>query len=258
VANFTIGLDLGQSRDYSALVITERVQVLVITPPHYESFSEQDDWEPGPIPDDAYRVEGRVVFDEYHVRHIQRWQLGTPYPAVVDDVSRLMLEPVFRRRAHLVIDSTGVGGAVADMFTQAFKAGRLGDLWPQRVTLTAGFSNDGQRHGHYSSASTAHKGDLVARVVSLFERGRVVMPPGLPQSDALEKELRAFKLKQSARTGALSFEAEREADHDDLVIALALSVWVRHRRDEPRYLLTGGEAEPREKPWSIATNPPSM
>lgn len=37
-------------------------------------------------------------------------------------------------------------------------------------------------------------------------------------------------------TGNLSFEAGRAADHDDLVIALALAVWVQHAQGEPRHL----------------------
>lgn len=43
-------------------------------------------------------------------------------------------------------------------------------------------------------------------------------------------------LKQSTATGNLSFEAEREADHDDLVIALALAVWFPHPWGEPRVI----------------------
>ena len=40
--------------------------------------------------------------------------------------------------------------------------------------------------------------------------------------------------EQSARTGNLSFEAEHESDHDDLVIALALAVWWPHSKGVPR------------------------
>lgn len=238
--NFTIGLDLGQARDYSALIVTERVQVVC-----------------GELsPDDAYWYQGRRVFDEHHVRHIQRWELGTPYPVVVDNVAELLQTPDFRRRAHLVLDATGVGGAVADMFVEAYKAGRLSRYWPQRITLTAGFSSagPGRARGHQANL-TAHKGDVVARLLSLFERGRLMLPPGLPLADALEKELRAFKLKQGPRTGNLTFEAERESDHDDLVIALALSVWSRHGYDEPRWVELGSDDEPREKDGNVATNP---
>ncbi len=235
MANFTVGLDLGQARDYSALVVTERVQVVCPVPAEWESFEEPT------LPDDAYTCEGRDVHDEFHVRHVQRWSLGTPYPVIVDQVAELMQTPDFDGVAQLVLDATGVGAAVADMFTEAYKAGRLGELWPKRITLTGGFSSDlARRRG----SRTAHKGDVVARLLSLFERRRLVMPPGLPQADALERELRAFTLKQS-KAGRLTFEAKKESDHDDLVIALALSVWIVHRRGEPRYVTPNGEL--REK-----------
>jgi len=40
-------------------------------------------------------------------------------------------------------------------------------------------------------------------------------------------------------------EAKRESAHDDLVIALALSVWFRNRYEEPRFADAGGRL--REK-----------
>ncbi|NLE22084.1 MAG: hypothetical protein GX624_04810 [Actinobacteria bacterium] len=226
--NFTIGLDLGQRRDYSAAVVTERVQQLV--------DSSGLGFRP---PDHAYLCDERVVVDTYHVRHIQRWPLGTPYGTVVDDTAELMRTPEFRGHAVLLFDATGVGGAVGDMFTKAYRAGRMGKHRPRPVTLTGGFSRDLPPGGRGSSGAI-HKGDLVSRLVALSESGRVKLPLGLPLADVLESELRAFTLKQT-KAGALAFEAKRESDHDDLVIALALSVWHRHNRAEPRYLSPAGE-----------------
>ncbi len=234
--NYVIGLDLGKQRDYSAAVVTERVQVIV---------------SPQAVPDAAYEVDERLVVDTYHVRHIQRWPLGTPYGAVVDDVADLMRTPEFRRRAVLLFDATGVGGAVGDMFSKAHRADRMGDYRPRSVTLTGGFSRDLPADDRSERGTAVHKGDLVSRLVALFESERIKLPLGLPLADALEKELRAFTLKQT-KAGALTFEAKRESDHDDLVIALALSVWYRHRHDEPRYLSPNDEL--LEKPWAVATN----
>ncbi len=227
MGNYTIGLDLGQRRDYSAAVVTERVQQLVDSTPL--GFRP---------PDHAYWYMERCVFDTYHVRHVQRWPLGTPYGTVVDDAAELMRTPDFRGRAVLLYDATGVGGAVSNMLNKAYRAGRMGRHWPRPVTLTGGFSRDLPPGGR-PTAGSVHKGDLVSRLVTLAEQGRVKLPLGLPLADALESELRAFTLKQT-KAGALTFEAKRESDHDDLVIALALSVWYRHSRDEPRYLAPDG------------------
>jgi len=216
--NYTIGLDLGQVRDYSALVVAERVQVMVGRP-RETSFDD----------DAGYRPE-----DAYHVRHIQRFELGTPYPSVVDAVSELIQSPELRGETLLVFDRTGVGGAISDLFMQAYLRGVLGPDWPLGVTLTAGFSRRGGAAGGYSV--TAHKGDVVQRLYMLLEQQRLKIPLGLAGADELTKEVRAFRPKQSAQTGNLSFEAERESDHDDLVIALALAVWYPHLLGEPRNL----------------------
>ena len=213
MANFTLGLDLGQSRDYSALVVAERVQI-------FEGRSSEDDFGAG------YHLE-----DTYHVRHIQRWELGTPYDCVTGDVGELMQAPDLRG-ALLTLDKTGVGGAVADLFMKAYRRGELGRFWPLGVTLTAGFSQRGGARGYGNP--TAHKGDLVQRLYTLLEGGRIKIPLGLPFAEQLTKEIRAFRPKQSARTGNLSFEAEHESDHDDLVIALALAVWWPHSKGVPR------------------------
>lgn len=219
MASYGIGLDLGQVRDYSALVLSERVQVF--------DHESPDRYCPDDVPE-------REVVDTYHVRHIRRWSLGTPYTDIVSDVAAFMADRELEY-ALLVIDRTGVGGAVVDLISQYHRDGRMGALLPRALTLTAGFkSGSGGAEGF--AWSTAHKGDLIGRLLRLTEPpGRVKIAPDLPGGDALAKELRAFQLKQNVRTGHVRFEAQRESDHDDLVIALALSVWFRNIYDEPRY-----------------------
>lgn len=219
MASYTVGLDLGKERDPSALVVAERVQFIADGRPSDYTFGE-----------DPPRVA-----DAFHVRHIQRFELGTPYDAVVDAVGELLSTPELREDAVLVFDRTGVGGAVADLFNAAYRRGKLGRcFWPLGVTLTAGFAPRGAVAGTWSA--TAHKGDVVQRLYLLQESGRLKIPLGLPGAEQLVKELRAFRPKQSARTGNLSFEAEHESDHDDLVIALALAVWYAHVYSTPRYI----------------------
>src|SRR5680860_1377840 len=90
--NYTVGLDLGKERDPSALVVAERVLIFEGLPSE-QTFS-------GPTPS----------VDTYHVRHVQRFELGTPYDAVVDSVGELLSTPELRDHGLLVFDRTGVGG----------------------------------------------------------------------------------------------------------------------------------------------------
>ena len=230
MACWTLGLDLGQARDYSALVAAERVQ-------KFWPVDEAATFEYAPDrPLDAYWQNERLVYDEYHVRHLLRWELGTPYDAVVGDVADLMQAPEFERRAVLAFDRTGVGGGIADMFTAAYRQGKLGDVLPQGYSLTAGYSAKGSPGGKAASARTIHKGDLVGRLLLLNEADRIRLPLGLPAAEQLQKELRGFTLKQSERTGAVTYEAATQGVHDDFVIALALAVWLRHNRGVPRFI----------------------
>ncbi len=63
-----------------------------------------------------------------HLRHLERYELGTPYPDIADKVAALMrderLSPneydasrrrIFRSEPELIVDDTGVGRAVADL-----------------------------------------------------------------------------------------------------------------------------------------------
>jgi hypothetical protein len=48
-------------------------------------------------------------------------------------------------------------------------------------------------------------------------------------ADTLRKELLNFKVKINISTAHDSYEAWREGDHDDLVLAVAMACWCRER-----------------------------
>lgn len=214
---YTAGLDLGQARDYSALAVVERVE-------RFEGPSGESTFEPGPY-----------VVDEWHVRHLQRWELGTPYPSVVEQVGELLQADRELAEAHVAIDGTGVGRAVVDLFTDAYRQGRLGDRYPSPVTITAGRDV----HGFH-----VPKLQLVSKVQAALQSGRLRVADGLALGEQLSRELLAFRAKITG-AGTATFEAEHERDHDDLVVAVALGVWFPQRSGEPRFVTPEGEV--REK-----------
>ncbi|MEI5604367.1 hypothetical protein, partial [Streptomyces brasiliscabiei] len=59
-----------------------------------------------------------AIREERHVRHLRRWEFGTPYPVIVNDVATMMRAEAMRD-GLLFIDRTGVGRAVFDMFRDA-------------------------------------------------------------------------------------------------------------------------------------------
>lgn len=206
--SYVIGLDLGQVSDPTALVVVE------------------------------CREDG-----QYRVVHLERLPLNTSYVAmpqridtIVDRLCELWWEaweterqgrqaPVtgemtpFGAEITVVIDQTGVGRAVGDIF-------RAANLNPLAVTITSG---DGTT---WVSAQEVRVGKvtLVSTVQSLLQQGRIKAASQLPEWPVLQRELHGFKARISL-SGHVSFAADtadepwRTGGHDDLVLSLALAVW---------------------------------
>lgn len=202
MANFVIGVDLGQIYDYSALAVVERLE------------------------DTGYAdLAGITLRDHHHVRHIHRWDHGTEYDDVVKDVGAMMRRGGLAE-AVVVIDGTGVGRTVTRLFDQAFRLGKLGKYWPKAYTIT------GQRE---VLKDTVPKRELVGKMQTLLQSGRLRIADELQWSEVLRKEMQAFTVKTS-KTGQDTYEAARERDHDDIVLAVALACWYRHNLTPPRWI----------------------
>jgi hypothetical protein len=179
---FIVGVDLGQAQDYTAISIIERLEG---TPdPHY------------------------------HLRYLERPPLGTSYPAIVSKVLGLLATPPLTRAVPLVVDKTGVGAAVVDLFTAA-------GVRPRAVTITGGM--DVNREDPFDLK--VPKRELASVLVALYQSRRLLVAEGLDLAQLLVTELLNFKVKINIATGHESFEAWRESIHDDLVLATALSCW---------------------------------
>ena len=189
-----LGLDLGQAADPTALVGLEQSR--------------------GPD------RRGR-----YAVKYLRRFHLGTPYPDVVAEVGDLLSRLEARRPAGrpaearlLVVDQTGVGRPVVDLFRAA------GGACLQPVTITAGHQAGRAEDGSWH----VPKKHLVGTVQVLLQQRRLAIPRGLPDAALLTRELENFRVKVTL-AGHETFEAWREGQHDDLVLAAALACWAGER-----------------------------
>ncbi len=185
---YFIGLDLGQAQDYTALAILER-----------------------PNAGGGERT--------YLCRHLQRWPLKTSYPTIVADVSRIVRSPELKggqAQATLALDATGVGAPVVDMFRAAHLPVHL---VPIQITGGSEVSHDGD-------VSRVPKRDLVSSSQVALQTGRLKIAPELPDAQTLVRELQNFQVKINLETAHDSYGAWREGTHDDLVLAVALALWV--------------------------------
>lgn len=199
VSTFRAGLDLGQVSDSSALIIVEER-------PDTRSPREQiaEPWEP-----------------RYDVRHVQRWKLGTSYPTIVNEVVAMMMGPPLRGECPLVVDATGVGRPVVDMFHNH----QRWDFPLTPVVITGGqavTADQGYIH--------VPKRDLVSAAQVLLQSRRLRFPDAskVPEVAVLVKELGTFQTKITTAANDI-YGAWRVGSHDDLVLALALALWYAER-----------------------------
>ena len=151
--------------------------------------------------------------------HLERLPLNTPYPGIVWRVKDLLSRQPFARHSEVVLDLTGVGRPVNDLFRDRGVAATC-------VTITAGHEEVKAGAGFYS----VPKITLVSRVQSLLHDSRLQIQKDLPETPALVAELQDFRATVTD-SGRWTFGA-RAGAHDDLVLAVALACW-RASRPQP-------------------------
>jgi hypothetical protein len=211
-----MGVDLGQSRDPSAIVVVEYTAHDVIEElPEETALLYQGGQQVGTKTVTPTR---RSMEAHYHVAHIARSALGTPYPVTVEQVAALSQ----RFAPHwTVFDRSGVGRPVGDLLLDAYRDGRIAGRRPYGLTIVG---------GEHSGAESVTKADLVAGIVRALQQRRLHVDPALPGADKLIQELRDFRVRITDR-GRDTFGAVTESAHDDLVVALGLAIlpWNRWR-----------------------------
>jgi hypothetical protein len=139
--------------------------------------------------------------------------LGTSYPDVVAHVREILTRPPLRDDCDLVIDESGVGRAVGDMFDPV-------GLRPIRVTITAGA--DATRLDGIRRWSVA-KSLLISGVDARLHSGELRFAAELTQAHALAEELKDFRRHLTA-AGAIALwwavERRRHQIHTGPLVGL--------------------------------------
>ncbi len=213
-----VGVDLGQQRDYTAISVTERAFVPTgreVTERRYSSVTNR-----------RYAAKVPEIVAEYRVRHLERPPLGTPYPKIVEQVVELVT--TLGGEPALVVDATGVGRPVVDMLKDALMEALEGppiSITTGWITITGGDSVTKNPDG----GLRVPKRDLISAALVLLQNGRLKIADALRLKDVLVREMLNFKVKINIATAHDSYEAWRKGDHDDLVLAVALSCWAGER-----------------------------
>ena len=213
---YYLGLDLGQKKSYTAIAVVERT---------------------------ADREERRCPMTwalEWHdlspprvaVRHLERIGLGTSYVDVVDRVRELVWSDALRGRTKLVVDATGAGAPVVDLFRKDEELKRACELLA--VTITSGTA---MRRGPKKGDWQVPKQDLMTGLVLMLEAGKLGIARGMEEAGRLVEELVRYGREEGFR--------------DDLALALALACW-KVRADYPADVSGGDGGDDEYKSFRAA------
>jgi hypothetical protein len=201
-----VGVDLGQAQDPSALVA---VETEVKTDWHREVVNGR--W-------------GEPIGEEqepmHRVIHLERLPLQMPYPAQAARVATVMGHERLEK-STLLVDQTGVGAAVVEIFRQA-------GLRPIGIVITGGTVTEAARSG--ADRWNVPKLALISAMQAKLHGGRLKFPSALPEARVLATELSEFRMRFS-EAGNLNFGA-RSGRNDDLVLALGLALWWASQRSK--------------------------
>lgn len=181
---------------------------------------------------------GNIIQQEYQCRFLMRFPLGTPYPDIAEQTTALLKKlpppapwledkrkllarlpegrkpppvPLF----HLLLDVTGVGRAIADMFSRL-------SVRTIRVTVTASGRQMSQPE---RDEFNVPKRSLIGSFVVALQTHRFKAPKGMPEVSTLVKESLNFSFKIDTQTGQDTYGAWRTGTHDDLLFAVCMGTW---------------------------------
>jgi hypothetical protein len=201
---FVVGVDLGQSSDPTAIAVLEHISGVMDASNDFLRHT-------------GLSTEFQTPAEFVDVRHLERLPLGLSYVDVVQRVKDLLSRPPLTRTddhpaAELIIDSTGVGKAVADIFSDA-------GLKFQAVTITAGNEATCAGRDRWNVAKTI----LISNVDAMLHTGTLRFAAALSEAGTMKDELLDFRRRLSD-AGRATYAA-RTGRHDDLVLAVAIAAW---------------------------------
>jgi len=191
--DYLIGVDLAEAADYTAIALIERTVTATVA--------------------------------VYRLRHLERFQ-DRPYTDVARHLRGIVeaLRTAEKRREVTVLyDKTGVGAGVGHILAESDIDGQVIGVWIHGGDQVSGDERDGFR---------VPKKDLVGAVAIAMQEKRLRIRPTMTLAPVLVDELGYFRSKINIVTGHEKFEAWRERQHDDTVLAVALAVWYGERPKE--------------------------
>jgi hypothetical protein len=141
------------------------------------------------------------------VRYLQRFPLDTSYVDVVEVVKKMLWNNALKMgKTKLVVDATGAGAPVVDLFRRDKEITQVCDL--TAMTITSGAeATKGRNPGDWM----VPKQDLMSGLALMFEERRLLIARGCGEARQLVEELVRY--------------GQQDGYRDDLALALAMACW---------------------------------
>jgi hypothetical protein len=214
-----VGVELGARMEYTAISVTERAYV-----PTGELFNKVRRDYAGGYAGGRGRLESREkVSVEYRVRHLERRSPPVLYKCIASRVAELV-EAVGECVVVMLLTRTGrpLHALITNAVLEVTRDTRSPRVSQCPITVT----------GEYGAVSQSPdvgwlvpRLDLVSAALLLFESDKLKIAQALDLAEALTREFMDFKPKAPKE----ELEGWRLAKYDDLVLAVAMSVWAAER-----------------------------
>lgn len=203
-------VDLGKLQDYTAISIINELERFEVPHDRGNPF----------IPSLRARTTGQTRVE---VPYLHRLPIGTDYVEQVRIIRQLYAELGRRCKPTptLVIDATGVGQPVADMF-------RGEGVNPIEIWFSGGNKPTARAYGY-----NVPKADIVSALQRTIGRGDLQIAAGIPEAVTLIEEATRMEAIQSTTTGHIRY-THRDGEHDDLVLSVGIGLWFLYYRRRNR------------------------
>jgi hypothetical protein len=188
-----VASDFGQCHDHSSIAIVEKSA-----------------WYTGPV---SHVDFSRRIEERYSVSFLERFNLGTPYLAVIERISQVVRRLGLDALVEFAADATGAGLPLVELIKRQNLRCNF-----RPIVITSGDSES--RDGDFFHVPKSH---LLTALVLQFEEGRLRIASDLQHAETLVQELAGLRIKVS-RAGNDLF-VHQHGEHDDLVLAVALANW---------------------------------
>lgn len=194
-----LGLDLGQQNDYSVLSV----------------FTVK------------FNEDNRAL---YELPYLKRFRLKTSYVDIVDQVIAIINKYNLLLNYSLIVDYTGVGRPVVDLFRQKH-------LNPVALSITGGIKTNWVTNVEVN----VPKKDIVTYLQLVLQNNRIAIAHDLPLLRTLTQEFLSFQLKIRDNTMSVtSSYGGAYGVNDDIVMSMGIAVWLIEYHSKRRLFAIGG------------------